>query len=253
MGLLEALVLRRVTLALVRMVRRLVVFLVLLAGLGLVAGAALQPFAERKIGETIQKSLELETPPTVRLDAFPILVRAAQGRVAGLTVDGRNLVVQRLRLARYHVDVVGVAISYSALLTGNPRARVQGGEASALVTQEAVNAYLAARKETARVTFGKGTVRVRDRARYLGSVRNLEAVGRFSIDGRDLVFVADRVTIDGKPPPGALAERAKRDAGFRQPLPALFGGIRARRITVEPTGAELVAEFGATTIDLGAA
>lgn len=250
MGLIEALVLRRVTLSLVRMIRRLIVFLAVIVGLGLVASAMVQPIAERKIGETIQRALKLDTPPTVRLDAFPILLRAAQGRVPGLTVDGRDLVVQGLRLSRYRVEMDDVAVSYGSLIAGEPRVQSAGGLATATLRQDAVNAYLASRKETARITFLDGAVRARDRARYLGRVRDLEAVGALSIVGHDLVFEAQRVTVDGKPPPRDLAERARRDAGFRQRLPAVFGGIRARRIVVEPTGARLLAEFGPSTIDL---
>jgi hypothetical protein len=246
--LLEALLLRRATLAIVRILKRVVITLVILAALAAGGDVWLTNTAERKAGEQLQKEFDLSARPVVHIQGFPLLLRILQGKIPGVTIDGRKIEVQGLLIDRFHVEVEGLDASLSDLRGGVRNVRVGGGEASAEITQDAANAYLESQKERARVTFGDGTTRIRTRQPYGGHTYTLEATGDLEIDGQELVFTAKSVTMDGKPPPALLAARARRDASFRVKLPALPGGIRARRVVVQRGVARLEAEFGATSL-----
>lgn len=249
MALLEALFIRRATLAAVRMVRRLLITLVVLTLLALVGNAYVGRLAERKAGEQIQAKLGLASPPTVRIDAFPILIRVLQGHIPHISVDGEGLDIEGLQVDRFHLRVSGIRASLSDLTRGVDRLRVSGGEAWAEVTQDSVNAYLARQKEKGRVQFGDGLVRVTSTASYLGVPRKLEATGTLEIQGSELVFRASEVRVDGGDPPPGFAPRARSDSSFRVDLPALPGGIHPKTVTVRTGVARFEAVVGATTLD----
>lgn len=250
MGLFEALLLRRVTLLVVRMIRRLLIFLGVLAALGIAGNVVAGNVAERKAAEQVKKSLKVNDTPTVRFDAFPILLRLVQGELPGATVDAHDVTVRGLAVARFHLEVEGLKVSLSDLTGGRGRLTVKGGSAYGEVTDEAANAYLARQKETARVEFVDDEVRVRSRIRYAGRDREVEGIGTLSIVGTDLVFTPQTVTVDGGPPPAPIAARARAEASFRVPIPALPGGVRPKTVTVRDGEARLDVEFDRTTLDL---
>ncbi len=252
MTILEALLLRRATLAIVRIVRRLLITLVILMLLAAGGDVWVAHTAERKAAEQIQKEFELSERPSVQINGFPFLLRVLQGTIPGVTIDGRKLEVQGLLVDHFHVEVEGLKASLADLRSGVRNVRVGGGEAFAEVSQDATNAYLEQQKERGRVTFGDGTTRIRMRQAYGARTYTIDASGKLEIDREFLVFTAENVTLDGRPPSAFLAARAKRDASFRVKLPALPGGIRARRVVVRPGLARLEAEFGATALEFRA-
>lgn len=227
--------------------------LAILAALAALGNLWVANAAESKAAERIQREFDLSARPTVEIDGFPILLRIVQGRIPRVTIDGRDFAIQGLEVAHFRVSVEGLKASLSALRQGVRTVRVEGGEAFAEVTQDAVNAYLERQQERGRVTFTEGETRIRARATYGGRPHDLLASGTLEVDGEFLVFTATSVTMDGDPPPSALRDRTRRDASFRVPLPELPGGVRARRIVVRSGLARLEAAFGALTLDLSRA
>jgi hypothetical protein len=252
MALLEALMLRRVTLGAVRMLRRLLIALVILGGLFALGNVWMNGVAEHKAADQIRASLKLSETPRVSFDGFPILLRLLAGRIPHATVDATGVTVKGLRVARFHLQVDDLAVSLADLTAGRGRLRTSGGMATGDVTAADANAYLAKQHQGVTVAFSGSAVRVRTRARYGGTPHDVEASGVLTLEGTDLVFVPQKVTVDGGPPPDAIAARARHDAAFRVPIPALPGGVRPKRVVVRDGVARLEVDFGAITLDLNA-
>jgi hypothetical protein len=234
----------------VRIIRRLIVTLAILAGLAALGNVLIVQAAEQKAGDQIRARLHLSASPVVKIEGFPILLHVLKGNIPKVTIDGREIEVEGLHVSSFHVEVRGLRATLSELRAGIGRLHVDGGVADAVVTQDACNDYLQKKHEEGRVTFGDGVTTIMKHTTYLGRRYLVEARGNLTIEGADLVFTATRVTIDGKVPPGPLAARARRDASFKVHLPAIPGGFRPETIVVTAGRARLATAFDASTIDL---
>jgi hypothetical protein len=231
-------------------VRRIVVTLLVLAVLGAIGSYALGAYADRQAAKQIQASLKLSSPPRVNISAFPILWWIVKGRLPHVTIDADEVPVQGLEVATFHLALDDVQASLSQLSSGVRVVRVRGGNASASVTPDAVNAYLAARNEPERVSFPGDRVRVTRTVVYAGVRHTLAATGTLRVQGDDLVFDATTVTLDGATPPAFLAGPARRDASFSVAIPPLPGGVRPSGVVVAGGFATFRVTLGPTTLDL---
>src|ERR1051326_4692945 len=159
MSLLQALVLRRATLGVVRLLRRLVIVAIVLAVLAAIGNYALGSYADKQAGSQIRSAMKLSAAPTVHLP-FPILWWVLKGRLPHVTVDAADVTVQGLTVSRFHLAVDDVRASLSDLTSGRGVFDVGGGTVSANVTEDAVNAYVPAHGVSARVALKAGTVTV---------------------------------------------------------------------------------------------
>ena len=250
MSLLQALVLRRATLGVVRLIRRLVILAIVLAVVAALGNVALGSFADRQAGAQIRTAMKLQTSPSVHLP-FPILWWVLKGRLPHVTVDAHDVTVQGLTVSRFHLAVDDVRASLSDLTSGRNVFDVGSGTASADVSADAVNAYLATRGVSARVAFAGGTVTVTRSVVYVGTRHSLAATGTLAVRGSNLVFTPSTITFDGARVPGSLASVVRRDVSFTVALPALPGGLRPRSIAVGDGRATLEATLPRGRLDLG--
>lgn len=219
--------------------RRLLFPLILLAGIALGGSAVIENFAESQLAGGLRTTLGLERRPKVQIEAFPIILRAIQGRIPRVRINARSVVIEEFEIAELDIDLRGVRASLDVLIRSNRfDLAVEEGEGVARITEQSVNAFLQKRKIDAHVTLlNNGNVFVRADEVIAGRQRRFEATGKLTLGGRTLTFTPSQVTVDGQPPPRELAERARRETTFSVELPKLPGNILPKEVTV--TGGEL--------------
>lgn len=224
-------------------VRRLVIWLVLLAAVATGANVVLERVVESRLAGVIGSTLDLRSRPDVEIDAFPILLRILQGRLPRLSVEARDLTLgDGFEVRGLSVELEDVHASLAVIADpGDFELSVGHGRASARVTEDAVNAYLERKDVDARVRLREGAASVRADRVVGGRTRRFEAAGTLSLSGRKLSFRPSRVTVDGEPPPPALAARAKRETAFSVEIPKLPGGIVPTAIEIHAGSATLTA------------
>jgi hypothetical protein len=185
-------------------VRKLLIVLLVLAGVLLVADFAARGYAEGQAGQVLERSLRLSKQPSVSLGGFPFLVHAATGRFPSVSLQASDVVAEGVKLRKVQITLHDVEFSLSGLVSGAAsRVSVAGGDGSAALTADAVNAILRAQGAPVTVRFSDGSVAIR-------SDQLPDAVtGTLSMDGRTLVV------------------RASDDSlSYPVPLPKLVPGIR---------------------------
>lgn len=227
------------------LIRKLVIFAVLVVGLFLGASVLLENVAESQLSTGVGRTLNLETRPDVQLDAFPFLWRVFQGRIPRARVEARDFTIEGLDIAQLTIDMHGVRANLDVLIRSDRfDLSVEEGDGSARITEDAINAFLQDEGERARVTLrpdGMAFVRV-DRV-VSGRSRRFEATGRLSLSGRTLAFKPSRVTVDGSPPSSSLAPRARRETTFSVEIPKLPGNILPSEVVVTQGELSLVADL----------
>lgn len=226
-------------------IRRVVIFAVLVVAIFLGASVVLENVAESQLSTGVGRTLDLETRPAVQLDAFPFLLRVVQGRIPRVLVESRDFTLEGLEIAQLSIDMHGVHADLDVLIRSDRfDLSVEQGEASARVTEDAINAFLKDEAERARVTLRPdGMVFVRVDRVVGGRSRRFEATGRLSLSGRTLAFKPSRVTVDGAAPPPSLAARARRETTFSVEIPKLPGNILPSEVVVTQGELDLVADL----------
>jgi LmeA-like phospholipid-binding len=232
--------------------RRLFTSVVLLVAVFLGASVLLENVAESQLASGIGRTLGLHTRPAVQIDAFPILYRVFQGRIPRVDVEAHDFTVKGLDVAQLSIDMRGVRADLDVLIRSDRfDLHVEKGQGSARVTEDSINEFLKEQGERARVTLrSDGTVFVRVDRSVGGTSHRFEATGRVGLNGRTLSFRPSRVTVDGGPPPAALAERARRETTFSVEIPKLPGNILPSQVAVATGELSLVADLSGYTLNL---
>ena len=221
-----------------KIVRRLLITLAILGGLFAGLNVVGERFAEDRLADVVAARFDLEQPPAVDLDVFPIVMAIIRGRLPGLRVTATDVRVEDLSVERLDVVLRDVGVE-GGLLGGGDLAVVVGeGSVEVRVAQAAINAYLKERGEDARVRLSSGTVRVSVTRTFLGQTRRYEATGRLRLSKQRLIFEPGRVTVDGRPAQGPEADLAREQATLDVRIPRLPGGFRPTE--VEPAEGALV-------------
>lgn len=233
--------------------RRLIVPVIFLAALFLGASVVLENFAESQLAGGAGRALGLEKRPSVEIDAFPIIYRVIQGSIPGVRIEARDFVVEHLEISELAIAMRGVRADLDVLIRSDRfDLKVDDGEATARITEDATNAFLVFEKVDARVTFrADGTVFVRTDRVVSGRTRRFEARGRMSLGGRKLTFKPSSVTVDGRTSASAsLLARARRDTAFSVEIPKLPGNVLPSEVVVTQGQLALVASLKGYTLQL---
>lgn len=102
--------------------RRLVVTLLVLAGLLVVADRAALAAAESQLAAEVQREEKLAQRPTIDLIGFPFLTQAVGGKYDGGRLEVRNLRTEKLRVNRLVIDLRDVEVPLTDLVSGNVHA-----------------------------------------------------------------------------------------------------------------------------------
>ena len=233
-------------------IRRLMLLAVLIVAIFLGASVILENVAESQLSTGVGRTLKLDARPTVQIDAFPFLLRVFQGRIPRITVESRDLTIENLEVARLTIDMHSVRANLDVLIRSDRfDLSVEQGDASALITEDAVNRFLKEEDLRPRVTLRPdGLVFVRVDRVVSGRARRFEAIGRLSLRGRTLAYRPSRVTVDGASPPATLASQARRETTFTVEIPKLPGGLLPSEAVVTQGELSLVADLKGYALNL---
>jgi hypothetical protein len=168
---------------LIRLVRALIFFVLILAVVGVIGFVLGRPFVERLAARSIED--RVGTPVSVSI-ASSIRPGIARGDLGNVTVTAKKFEHNGLRLAGAQAVYHGVAVQFSDLLSGSIQLRYSSVSFEGTLTQGGLAAYLRpllARRglpsKRLRVTIGKGAATLR--SGKLHAVVGAKIVGLSSI------------------------------------------------------------------------
>lgn len=226
-------------------IRRLIYFVAIPVAVFLGGSAVAETFAEGQLSNGMRTTLGLRERPSVQIEAFPLFLRVAQGRIPRVTVEAHTLTIEGLEIAEISMDMRGVEASLDVLVRQNKfDLTVERGNGFARVTQDAINAYLVRKKIDAVTTLrADGVVAVQSTGVVAGTRHRFGATGRLTLDARVLTFRPTRFTMDGAPVPKALVTLARRETSYSVELPKLPAGLLPGEVIVTKGVLELRANL----------
>lgn len=208
--------------------RRLLVALVILAGLVVGADFGFRLWAEAAVANRVDRSLGLAERPDVDFHGFPFTLQVLRSRFEGVDVEMEGLQVQGLVLQAVRLELEDVRFPRERLFSSGPgNIRARSGKGVLEVTEDDLTAYLQQRDVPVEVRFLGPAVQATGSLSVGGVEVEAKATAELEVEGGGLVFepqdieVAEAVTI----PAGALS--------FEVPLPQPLPGVRFDRVIVE--------------------
>lgn len=215
--------------------RKLVIALIVLAGLFVAVDRILVAAAENVVAGRVQLAADLEEEPAVQVSGFPFLTQAVRGvyrrveiRMPGLTAEGQRLSDLTVRLQGVHAPLGQMLGSESAITV-----RADSATASVVVPYALVEAQVPDGMEVRRAG---DRLRISGRFSLLGREVTGNAVVAVRVREDRLVFRAQRVEAAGQTISGQAAERFNFSVDMGQ-LPfglrvtgvdVVAGGMRVR-------------------------
>jgi hypothetical protein len=165
-----------------RAIRRIVVTLLILAGLFVAADYGARAVAQAQVAASLQSNLDLSEKPEVSLGGFPFLRHVLDGHLDEVMLVGTDLSANGQSLRQVRIALRDVRFSASDLVFGrSTTVRFRSSDGTAQMTGANVTAALKRANLDATVRFTGGVARV--------SVAGLPEVRvRVALDGSDLVL-----------------------------------------------------------------
>ena len=226
--------------------RRLVVVLLVVAGLLVVADRAALHLAEKGIAEQARTSADLSTTPKVTAHGFPFLTQVLRGRYERIDVELTDLDRGGVRMKELDATLRDVKVPLSEALQGNVDSiGVQRLDASALVTY----AELAHRSGIVGVTMQPegDRIRVTGRVTVLGQSVRASALSRVSLKNGRIAVKALSFKVLGQSTP-ALMGALTGAFDVLVPVGTLPYDLELTGLQVTPDGLRLVAASGPTVL-----
>lgn len=220
---------------------RLILALLIVAGMLVVADRVSVSIAERIAADTLQQSQSLPQRPRVSIDGFPFLSQLAHRTFQQVDVGIDGLAVGRgeraVTLATLAVRLREVHVSADL-----HRATARSGTATALLGYGELSRVVKMRLSYA----GSGRVAASASATIAGVAVNGRVSARPVLDDASLRFTDVRAAIDGASVPGAQAALAAL-LDERVDLSHLPFGLRVRNLTVRADGVSITLTATALT------
>lgn len=229
--------------------RRLLVGLLVLAGLALAADRGSLALAERAVADQLRTSEGLAQTPDVELRGFPFLSQVLGGRYDEVRVVATGIQRGGVRVQELDATLTGVEARLGDVLAGDVTALpVASLEAEALVTF----ADLARRTglEGVRIDAVDGALRVTARVTVLGQAYTASAVSSLALRGDVLTFAARTAEVAGQRSEELLALVAQA-LRFTVRVGELPFGLQLDGVEVTPQGLRLQASSGPTVLKAG--
>lgn len=226
-------------------IRRLLYFIAIPVGLFLGGSAIVESFAEGQLANGMRTTLDLKERPSVQIEAFPIFLRIAQGRIPRVTVEAHDVVIEGLKIAEISMEMEGVEASLDVLIRRNKfDLTVERGNGFARITEGSINAFLERERIDAVTTLrADGFVNVVSTGVIAGTRHRFGATGTLSLGAGRLTFKPTRFTMDGAPVPKAFVSLARKETTFTVDIPELPAGILPSRVAVTQGELKLVASL----------
>jgi hypothetical protein len=221
---------------------RVLVVLVVLAGLALVVDRAAAWAAQRAVADQVASELAsrqvASAPPEVSVGGFPFLTQVVAGEYDQVTLRLRDVGTGPLRLPVVELTATGVTAPADALVGG------VGLITAAHVTGEATVGYDQVRALTGResLAFGAddGRVTLRLPVELGGQELMLVGTASVAIAGHAIAVRVDSLEVEGAVdlPPGAqpLVDRIAQELSVEVPLPPLPYDLAVESVRAERSG-----------------
>lgn len=218
-----------------RVLRRIIVALIIFAGLLVVVDRGAVWLAERQLAERVGDELVgygVATEPDVNVEGFPFLTQVSNGTYEKITVDIGDVLVDGWKLERATLTAHSVDAPVSALLNGSGSAvaKTVGGEA--VIAYDVIESLSG--EESLELSKGDGpTVDVTAEQTAFGTAVSFTGSGDVTItDGVLEVEVSDvEPTTDVEVPPV--------DISFDLPAPSLPYGLEITEVRPTADGLEI--------------
>jgi hypothetical protein len=235
-------------------VRRLLIFLVIVAVLLFGADRLAHSVAQSQIAGKIQDTENLSRRPDVTVHGFPFLTQALSGHYQQIDGDVSDLTVDDgLTVDQLHVELRGVRVSAGDLLSGAVvEAPVDSAVATATVGFSSLST-VAKNKIASKaldVQFAQGTD---DRLAVTGNFTSpqlqakIKAEAKVSIRDGELRVALDQSTLADLPSVVRNELTSLLNTGYK--LPRLPFGFKAKTVTVGPAG--ITVRATASSVGLG--
>ncbi|HVF06569.1 MAG TPA: DUF2993 domain-containing protein [Frankiaceae bacterium] len=235
------------------MLKRLVIFLAILAGLAALADRGLAAAAGNATANQIRVHEGLREDPDVTFKGFPFVTQAFRGEFREVDVTVRDYEKEGLTIERIDAVLEGVEVDLGDAVNGRVSAvPISAGVATLTVTYGDLTAYLATKP-------GNIRVQSRDGRTVVVSSFGIPGVGQVDVEGTPTVKTGARsirVTVSNVRPvagdvtlTSALAATAAARSSFTIPLDDLPFGIKLKSAVLTGTALEVTASAEGFTID----
>jgi hypothetical protein len=192
---------------------------------------AVRPMMEGRIAVAVAREFGLTREPSVHVRGAPLVVDVAQEHLSGVDLEISGERFEGLRIERINVHTGRVSFSTHQLMRGSGVARIEGGDGTAVVTQDDLTAYLHSQGLPGDFALGDGVMKASGTVTAGGLDAKVAVTGPLSLDGQTLRFTPTAFDLGPFAAVSGAKELATSAFAFSVRLPTLQG-IRAQRIEV---------------------
>ncbi|CAN5215592.1 hypothetical protein BH24ACT10_BH24ACT10_19710 [soil metagenome] len=229
--------------------RRLLVALVVLAGLLLIADRGLAALAHRTVAAEVQAAAGLPAEPDVDLGGFPFLPEAVAGRYDRVEVGARDVPAGEIVLDRLDAVLLGAQVPLGEAVSGSvTRVPVEQVTARALVGYDQLEQQAADRE----LSFAPdaGRLRVTGTVEIFGQELVAVAVSRLEIVDGDLLVIAESFEVGSDLADSLLSGALEGRFDLRVPVQDLPYGLTMTDVDVAADGVVVLAEASNTVLEV---
>jgi hypothetical protein len=185
-----------------------------------------RPSVEDEIAKGVMREFGLVSAPDVKVEGFPLVLRALQERLDGIdiSVDGQTFEGMRVEEVDLHIE--DVRFKTSELLDGGGTVVISGGDGRAVISEADLSDYLVRSNLPVDVRFEGGTVRVSGSVAVSGITADASVTGNLVLAGDVLQFTPTTVDLGSLETSVDVAQVesiVRRQFTFTAPVPRLRG------------------------------
>jgi hypothetical protein len=223
--------------------RKLLVAVALLLGIGVAADFGAARLFESRVTSALQRKYDLGERPIVQVRDFPFLPHLVSGRFSTIDLAADDARSRGITVVRLELHLRDVTVPRSVLLGGRGRVRVDRADGEVKLSEAEINRLLGEHLRGGSLVFDSGRVRLRVRTEVLGQPLTAVVLGQLSVRAGRIAFTPETVQLSGARAP-LLERQLASQLTFDVPLPALPAGFTVERIDTEPGGALLAGHAG---------
>jgi LmeA-like phospholipid-binding len=156
-------------------VRKLLIALVVLAGVLVAADYGLRLYSQSVVADELQSSLKLSEKPSVSFGGWPFITHVISGDLPSATVSAHEATAAGVRLERLSITLRDLTFSAKRLITrGGGEIRAKSGDGTALMTSADIDDALAHAGAPFRITIANGRATVSSGGLHVGVEVKLE-------------------------------------------------------------------------------
>lgn len=122
---------------------KLLVTLIVLAGLFFAADRLFKGYAEERLAGELQEELELTAAPDVSFDGWPFVTQFVGGEISEVSISGDNVGTGQIVFSEFEVELERVRFAVNEVLQGNfGSVRIGSGRGSAELDEATLNRIL---------------------------------------------------------------------------------------------------------------